>query len=38
VGLSGKETPMANLYLGVMQAMGVRVASFADSDGVLDLG
>lgn len=34
----GKETPMANLYLGVMQAMGVRVASFADSDGVLDLG
>lgn len=33
-----KETPMANLYLGVMQAMGLRDESFADSDGVLDLG
>jgi len=33
-----KETPMANLYLGVMQAMGVREQVFADSDGVLELG
>ncbi len=32
-----KETPLANLYLGVMQAMGLPGNTFADSDGVLDL-
>jgi hypothetical protein len=34
---AGKEVPMANLYLGVMRARGVRETAFADSDGVLEL-
>lgn len=33
----GKEVPLANLYLGVMRAMGLDDEKFADSTGVLDL-
>lgn len=33
-----KETPMANLHLGVLRAMGLRDESFADSTGVLGMG
>ena len=34
----GKETPMANLYLAVMRAMGVDDERFGDSTGVLPIG
>lgn len=33
-----EETPMANLYLAVMHAMGRQDEEFADSDGVLKIG
>lgn len=38
VKLPGKETPMANLYLAVLRAMGGRADTFGDSTGALDLG
>ena len=31
----GRETPMANLYLAIAQAMGLEISSFADSTGAL---
>jgi len=34
----GKETPMADLYLAVMRAMGLKDDRFADSRGVLAIG
>jgi hypothetical protein len=33
-----KPTPLANLHLAMLQKLGVRAGSFADSTGALDLG